>query len=649
MEWDALWDGLNEEQRRAVEAVRGPVCVLAGAGSGKTTTITRRIAAQVTTRAFEPGEILAVTFTDKAAGEMRTRLGGLGVAGVRARTFHSAAAAQLRYLAAEAPGDILPTKAIALSQIARTLPKPYRFRPAADLATEIEWAKNQRLAVDAYERDLGRHEPPIPSDLMVSVWRRYEDGKLRRGLIDFEDLLESTIRMFDEDQYALERFHARYRAFTVDEYQDVNLLQQSLLERWLGERDDLCVVGDDLQSIYSFTGATPEYLINMPQRFPRTTTIHLTHNYRSTPEVLDVANRLASTFGGTPKKLLAARGAGARPILRPFASSEEETKAVVQHIRELADEGVAHRDMAILYRANFRSEDYEAALADARIPFQVRDGGFLQRQAARRLLAPLRRSAETEVADTVRSAATRAGWTETIADGVGDREVTRQKDLTRLVRLAEELDDGERTLRGFVAEVEARFGSDGAGAGVNLLTYHRAKGLEFEAVFLPRLQEGELPFKRSVTEDSVAEERRLFYVGITRARRYLFISWLSGGRQKPSRFLATLTPSEVARRHGAGVTAGERSGGQADPDVVAALKSWRLRRAQSDGVPAYVVMHDRTLDEIARARPAGVVQLGAVRGMGPTRIERYGAEILEALGTGVSGRSKDPSTLTPQA
>ena len=247
--------GLNPEQCRAVEAVRGPVCILAGAGSGKTTTITRRVAHQVASGAFAPGEILAVTFTDKAATEMRERLARLGATGVPARTFHAAALAQLRYFRGEKVGEILASKAPVLLPIARALPGAYRFRPLADLATEIEWAKNRRLTPATYRAGLDGHEPPLPDDLMERAFRSYEERKAARGLVDFEDLLELAIRLYDEDAAAAAGFRERYRAFTVDEYQDVNLLQQSLLERWLGDRDDLCVVGDDYQSIYSFTGA----------------------------------------------------------------------------------------------------------------------------------------------------------------------------------------------------------------------------------------------------------------------------------------------------------------------------------------------------------------------------------------------------------
>ncbi|TML47522.1 MAG: ATP-dependent helicase [Actinobacteria bacterium] len=248
MDAAAIFDGLNPEQRRAVETVRGPVCILAGAGSGKTTTITRRIAHQVAAGAFSAEQILAVTFTDKAAREMRSRLEELGAGGVRARTFHSAAFAQLRWFRGEPPGKILASKALMLRQIGNTLPMPYKFRPAVDLATEVEWAKNRRLTPETYRRSLNGHEPPIPDDLMARVFREYERCKEASGALDFEDLLALAIKLLEDEPEALAQVRDRYRAFTVDEYQDVNLLQQTLLELWLGDRDELCAVGDDYQS-----------------------------------------------------------------------------------------------------------------------------------------------------------------------------------------------------------------------------------------------------------------------------------------------------------------------------------------------------------------------------------------------------------------
>jgi DNA helicase-2/ATP-dependent DNA helicase PcrA len=608
-------DGLNPEQRRAAEAVRGPVCILAGAGSGKTATITHRIAWQVESGAFPAGAILAVTFTDKAAREMRGRLERLGVRGVRASTFHSTALALLRRFVAEPPERILTSKATLLRQIANTLPRPYRFRPAVDLATEVEWAKNRRLGPREYLAGLGTHEPPVPPDLMVRAFAQYERRKEAEGLVDFEDVLARAAALLEEDEGVCETVRAAWTAFTVDEYQDVNLLQQALLDLLLGDRDDICAVGDDYQSIYAFTGATPHWLLSLPQRFPRATVVRLETNYRSTPEVLELANRLVPSLGGAEKTLRASHPSGPEPELRPCVDERDEVSFVVDRIRALEGEGVPLEEMAILTRTNARSADFEQALHEARIPFQ--GASLLERQAARGLLKALRRHGESrDVAAAVRAAATRAGWEAKPPDRLGEREVVRQADLARLVALAVELDDGELTLDGFAAVLEQRFGR-GAAAGVHLLTLHRAKGLEFDAVFLPRLEEKELPSRQARTAEAVSEERRLLYVGITRARRWLHLSWT----RKPSRFLDELGFARRPRR---------QKDEELSPEF-GALRSWRLERAKADEVPAYVVFHNSTLAEIAERRPRTLGELARVPGVGPAKLERYGDEVLAAL------------------
>jgi DNA helicase-2/ATP-dependent DNA helicase PcrA len=611
----AIFDGLNPEQRRAVEVVRGPVCILAGAGSGKTTTITHRVANQVATGAFRSDEILAVTFTDKAAGEMRARLERLGVTGVRASTFHSAALGQLRFFAPEPVGKIMASKALPLRYIGNSLPRPYRFRPAADLATEVEWAKNRRIPPGDYLHSLGEHEPPIPKDLMLRVYRDYERRKADQGYVDFEDLIEMAIRLFDADPGALEQVRDRYHAFTVDEYQDVNLLQQTLLDRWLGERDELCAVGDDYQSIYAFTGASPEYLLAMPQRFRAATVVRLEENYRSTPEVLAFANRLVPRLGGAEKVLRATRPSGAEPVTRSFGEAEEEAAFIVERMRELHAADTPFEEMALLFRTNARSADFEEALTEAGIAFQ--GAAFLSRNGAKQLLKALRGSG-TSVSE-VRRVAIEQGMLETIPDKLGEREVTRQNDLARLVRLAEEF--GEGTVAEFVTRLEERFGSN-AGRGVHLLTYHRAKGLEFDAVFLPRLEEKELPSKLSKTSAAIAEERRLLYVGLTRAKRHLTVTW-SG---KPSRFLAELDIETRAAPAPKSV--------EPDDPLYAVLKKWRLEQAKAEERPAYVIFHNSTLAEIVRRAPRSRQELADVPGVGPAKLERYGDDVLAVLAAG---------------
>jgi DNA helicase-2/ATP-dependent DNA helicase PcrA len=550
---------------------------------------------------------------------MRARLQRLGVDGVEARTFHSAALAQLRRAKGEAPGRILATKALLLRQIGNTLPPPYRFRPAGDLATEVEWAKNRRLTPQRYRDGLGAHEPPIPVDLMATVFREYERRKEAAGLIDFEDLLELAVRMYEEDKWALAALRERYAAFTVDEYQDVNLLQESLLELWLGGRDELCAVGDDYQSIYGFTGASPEWLLGLAARFPRATVVRLEQNYRSSPQVLALANRLVPELGGAEKTLRATRPEGPEPDLRGFNSTDEEGAFVLERVRALRAEGVPYEEMAVLMRLNARSVDFEELFADAKVPFQ--GAALLARDAARQLLKGLRGAGFGSLVEEVRRVAREQGMVQPLPEGLGERELVRQADLARLCVLAEEFDDGSHTVEQWVDWLRARF-DHGAHGGVHLLTLHRAKGLEFDAVFLPRVEEKELPCKQAMRVPAqLAEERRLLYVGMTRARRHLALTWAG----KPSRFLLELGVHATAQA--------PRKARIEEPDspTYQALKRWRLERAKSDEIPAYVVFHNSTLAEIAARQPRTIAELASVPGVGPAKLERYGRDLLAAL------------------
>ena len=633
--------GLNDAQREAAEAVRGPVAILAGAGTGKTSTITHRIAAQVASGAFEASTLLAVTFTEKAARELKERLARLGVAGVEARTFHSAGLSQLSKLWPRFTGEPLPQildgKGPLIASLANALPPPHKFLPRRELANEIEWAKNRLVPPDRYLEELDRigHDPPIPEPLMHRVYEGYERRKDRIGRIDFEDMLGRCIQLFDEHPEAAALVRERYLAFTVDEYQDVNPLQQALLDRWLGGRDDVCVVGDDYQTIYSFTGASPEYLLTFPQRFPDATIVRLEENYRSSPQVLTIANELTQHLGGFHKTLRSTRAEGPGPTARWFPDADAEVAFVLAEIGRLHSLGMPFEEMAVLYRINARSEPYEEALVAEGIPYQVRDGAFLRRPGPRAVLARLQRA--TGDAPSLVDAATDALGFDPQSASEDAEEITRQADLARLRTLATEY--GSATpggdLAGFLAELARRFSAEQTGRGVNLLTLHRSKGLEYEAVFLPRLLEGELPFKAGRSVSDPREERRLLYVGITRAKTHLYLSWPNEPRSKPSPFLVELGAGDVARAAERTAPARQKvtAPGGGGP-LFERLKAWRRERAKADGVPAYVVFHDATLAAIAEELPSNRAALASVSGVGPTKLERYADEVLEIVATG---------------
>jgi DNA helicase-2/ATP-dependent DNA helicase PcrA len=635
----AILEGLNDAQREAAMAVRGPVAILAGAGTGKTTTITRRIAYQVATGTFPAERILAVTFTEKAARELKERLATLGVSGVEARTFHAAALSQLgrlweRHTGSPLP-EVLPSKAPLIASLAGSLPMPHRFMPRSELAGEIEWAKNRMIPWRRYLSEVERlgHTPPVPAELMAGVFEGYERRKERARRIDFEDMLGMSVLLYQEYPEAAAQVRATYHAFTVDEYQDVNPVQQALLEAWLGHRSELCVVGDDYQTIYSFTGASPEYLLGFPQRYPGATIVRLEENYRSTPQVLAVANGLSPQLGGFEKLLRATKPDGPNPTGRALPDADAEVAFVVGEVRRLHDDGIPWEEIAILYRINARSEAYEETFAAEGIPYQVRDGAFLRRPGPRSVLAALRRPGSIDALVAVETATYAVGY-DPNADPDDAEEVTRQADLGRLRVLAAEYvavhPDGD--VAGFVTELSARFSTERSGRGVNLLTYHRAKGLEFDAVFLPRLLDRELPFRSQKSTADPEEERRLFYVGITRARTHLYLSWPRDARAEPSTFLREL--GIVAARAPAPAPAARREGGPAvgtvggDGPLFDRLREWRRRRAAADGVPAYVVFHDKTLAEIAERKPGDRADLAGVPGVGAAKLDRYADEIL---------------------
>jgi ATP-dependent DNA helicase UvrD/PcrA len=667
LEPDRLLDDLDPEQREAVLATSGPVAILAGAGTGKTRVISRRTGYAIATDVVPADQVLVVTFTDKAAGEMVDRLRLLGLPGVTARTFHAHALSQLRHFwPSRHDGrpipQLLDSKIPILGRLGRQLPGHYRFTPAKDLADEIEWAKSRRIEPGAYERELARvapgREPPIPLDLFVRVFDNYERAKTRAGRIDFDDLLVETVRLLEEDGDAAGTIRARKRWFSVDEYQDTSPLQQRLLELWLGDRSDVCVVGDVDQTIYTFTGASSGFLTSFAERHAGARILDLTRNYRSTPQVLELANRLIAADGRS-KRLTASRGAGPLPVVTRHATADEELDAIAARMHELIAHGTPASEIAVLVRMNAQLEPVEAALTRSAIAYQVRGVRFYDRPEVRAAIASLRRPG-LDAAGAALSTAVRRRWVDEVgfhADGAATSEgreaQERQSALETLLAIVTSV--AQTVPSGGIDAVLAELGRraaherDGSAGGVNLLTYHRAKGLEWDAVFLPMLEEGSLPIRQALDDDdALAEERRLLYVGITRAREHLALSWATRretrgreSRRQPSRFLLDL---RVRSQSAAGTNRPVRDlggppvdrprprpGDNKDP-VFAALHEWRTAAAREAGIAAFVVAHDSTLAAIAEARPATLAALRRVKGMGPAKLEKYGDGILEVLG-----------------
>jgi DNA helicase-2/ATP-dependent DNA helicase PcrA len=570
---DTLLAGLNPEQRAAAEAVEGAVCILAGAGTGKTRTITHRIALQIAEGTARPEQILAVTFTERAAAELAARLSTLGIPGpVRTATFHSAAWAQLRYfwrrVSDEPLPDVLPSKLPLLGRAALRL-----HVEARDLAAEIEWAKARGIEPDAYWQAAVGRDLPAPADVITDVFAEYERAKTDANAIDYEDMILRTASLLESDDEAAAEVRDRYRHLTVDEFQDVNPAQWRLLQAWTGPAEQLCVVGDDDQSIYGFTGASPEYLLTFTTAFPGARRFRLSRNYRSTPNVLDLANAVLGRRGSS-RRLVAARPPGPAPQLREFATGSDEVAGVVAEIRRLLASGVRPGDIALCYRVNRQSAPFEEAFAEAGIPYVVRgEGGFFDQPEVRQALRLLAQAARAE---PTRAGPPPVGGSLPAAPPRADREVERvlreglsfhakrepagQAAKERWANLAALLDlararvqaDPALTLADLVVDFTARAAAghdtpDDQGA-VTLVTLHRAKGLEYEAVLIVGVEEGLLPIGHAKDDTSVAEERRLLYVGATRARTHLWISWarsrtgLGGGqsRRRPSRFLHAL-------------------------------------------------------------------------------------------------------------
>jgi DNA helicase II / ATP-dependent DNA helicase PcrA len=668
-----LLDALDPEQREVAEALRGPVRVLAGAGTGKTRAITHRIAHGVAQGIYAPTEVLAVTFTTRAAGEMRGRLHRLGAPGVQARTFHSAALRQLRWFWPTTYGGELPTltesKIPLVAGAARRLRVQTDQALLRDLASEIEWAKVSNVGPDDYARVAGRRGRAVAGldhETVGRLFGGYEEVKRSQARMDMEDILLLTAGMLAEEERVAAQVRAQYKWFVVDEFQDVSPLQSALLDLWLGGRDEVCVVGDPAQTIYSFAGADASYLRGFPKKFSGTTSVELSRNYRSSPQIVEAANAVLAGSASTSVRLRAQRPSGAAVRYAPAADEVAEAGAVADAIGSLLRDGVPPSEIAVLFRINAQSEAFEEALASRGLPYVVRGAArFFERpevkQAVTLLRAAVRTDGTSPLIDLVRATLAGMGWS---PEPPATRGQTRDRweSLQALMAMAEEA--GATTPAEFLADLDRRAAEQHAPAagGITLATLHSAKGLEWDAVFLAGMHDGAMPLSHATTDAEIEEERRLLYVGMTRARTHLVLSWAAartpGGRgnRRPSRFLDDLVPAS-ARAAGAKPkarraahcrecgrplsTAPEKKRGRCadcpasyDEELFERLRTWRKERADEDDVPAFVVFTDATLQLIAEQRPTSPAALLRISGIGPAKLERYGDGLLDVVGDG---------------
>jgi len=540
---DSILAALDADQRAVAIATRGPVCVIAGAGTGKTRAITHRIAYAAAIGTMDPQKVLALTFTAKAAGEMRARLRTLGVPTVAARTIHSAALKQLLYFWPSVFGgrtpDLMTTKTGFLTEAINRAGLSSSLRATnrelmRDIASEIEWAKVSQVTPVDYIDQVGRRsqKPRVLPEQMVQIYTAYESIKKQELAIDFEDVLLLCAAMLEEEREVRERVQDQYRYFTIDEYQDISPIQQRLINAWLGTRRDICVVGDPAQTIYSFAGATPIFLNSFTQRFPEAEVIRLTTGYRSTPEITFAANSLlrAGTMG---QELVAFNSHGSKPMVTGYSDEAAEIKGVMGEITQLMSIGTAPQEIAILARTNAQLKGAEKAMLAASIPYQVRNTErFFERREIRDFLKQVRQASVIP--------AEGSGWIDELRSLAQPYLTGEAIDgIAALLHLARELESDEnflpKTLRGYLREVEDRVQQNNPPTmpGVTLATLHAAKGLEWERVFLIGASDGQLPLANSAGDVALDEERRLFYVGITRAKADLHISY----RGKASQFL----------------------------------------------------------------------------------------------------------------
>jgi DNA helicase II / ATP-dependent DNA helicase PcrA len=701
MDSAALLDDLNEAQRQAVTSDAAPLVILAGAGSGKTRVLTRRIAYRCAIDAAAPRHVVALTFTRKAAGELRHRLRSLGLRDhIVAGTFHAVAYAQLRRSWADRgvqPPALLERK---VPLLARLIGRGGGVKPV-DVAGEIEWAKARMISPADYVRESAAayRRPPLPAPTLADLYDRYEQEKRNRRLVDFDDLLRLCAHGMETDVEFASSQRWQFRHLYVDEFQDVNPLQFRLLEAWRGTRTDLCVVGDPNQAIYAWNGAEPALITKLAARIPGTETVTLQSNYRSTPQIVATANRVLECGAVSTLRLRATRQEGPVPDVRVHTTDTQEARAIAHDIvrRHSRDAPWAHH--AVLTRTNAQAVLLAEALRAAGAPVRVRgQTPFLQLPEVREAIGAMRRSraglrdAISDLEVRLSRSGTGRAFGESDGDSnedgfdddepgpdgeleleygaqatpeLSDAELARVRNLEELLRLANEYvtDDRSPTAAGFESWLNATVGTDDGGSGgdaVDIATFHAAKGLEWPVVHLAGIESGLVPIGHAQTNEAAAEERRLFYVAITRAERELWLHWAEErtfgnrvARRRPSPYLDEIEPVLDAMRRGAAPAdaaenlpivretvrnaAKPRVGRNAstlepgDQALFEELRRWRSQQAKAASVPAFVIFDDKTLTEVAARRPTDKASLLAVPGIGPVKLERYGDDLLAVV------------------
>ncbi|MCC2593106.1 ATP-dependent DNA helicase UvrD2 [Tessaracoccus sp. OS52] len=668
---DPILDVLDPEQLRVATLLEHPLVVLAGAGTGKTRAITHRVANAVREGRYSPTATLAVTFTTRAAGEMRTRLAGLGVRGAQARTIHAAALRQCKYFwPAAFHSEFPPVADNTFSFAARAANAVLGNADTAlirDLEAEISWAKSSNVAPSSYAELAGPNSREVngasPTQV-AAVMVHYEKAKSAAGQVDFNDVLLCAASLLAEHPAIAETIRDQYRHFIVDEYQDVSALQHRLIALWVDGRDDVCVVGDPNQAIHSFAGARADFLLGFATEFPQAEQVRLVRNYRSTPEILVAANKVLRVRPSEPTALRPTRGSGPAPSFPVDGSEAQEAGAVADWFKGLHAGGTPWSEMAVLYRINAQAPTFEAAFTDAGIPYSVRgtDSYYERaevRQAVHVISSAAERDPEGDPVELVESYLSGTGWTPDPPSGMGrQRERWESLNALRDMVVAEaesQLAWTSDELRVWLAE-RAAWQASPVADSVTLSTMHAAKGLEWDAVAVVGVREGLVPFALSQEEPALSEERRLLHVALTRARTHLRVSHPqspSRGKGIRSRFLDGIAPGRdsgpsAPRRSSRAskcsvcalplATAMERKLSRHvdcevdyDEELLEALKAWRKETAATASVPAFVVFTDATLRAMAEAAPRTEKDLLSISGVGRVKVDRYGDGCLAVI------------------